>query len=1131
MMASLCVVMQGQTLMDGGQFMDRILPMEGNNLSSDVWGAPGVKPRLVDNGIEDATYSYWGGNIVKAADGKYHLNIAGWPEKSNGGHATWSSGSMVYHAVADNIYGPYENIATIGEGHNTETYRAKDGTWVIYIIGGYYTAESLDGPWTKGEYEFDLRGRALIAGEDRKVSLSNCTFAPRQDGSVLMVDRGGGVWVSRDGLHEPWRQLTDATVYSGNRRYFEDPVIWRDSLQYHMIVNDWNARIAYYSRSLDGFHWVTEAGTAYAPGVARHKDGTVEDWYKYERPKVYLDESGRASYFNLAVIDTIKGQDKGNDHHSSKNIIMPLNKGLLLEVLNTEQITAATTEIKVLVKAEAGFNPQTDLDISSLLFGNHSQVNYGKGFKATATEVKDNDLVITFTGTSGASGITADEFAPKMLGKNKQGEMVYGYAKLSYVNYRPAILSAMMPTVGEGNNVESMLVENFGLSASAAVTVQIRDNNNRLLAEGEVPAVASYDSQTVSLTSKLAVQKGTSKFVISFKQDGKEIMKNTFSTEGIALSQTTLANLVDSATVLLTKTDYTEGKEALQKAVDEAKLSLNVFDADKLAVAVAALKKAIRAYHFANGNVVENYDFYTWAMTSGATLYMTDKTVNVTDGSTTHSVKIADKVSDGKTTQYFNGRLAFDQGGNNFNLRDKGVNNASSGLFDFNKDSYFSVLNLKPGDEVTLVVTGEPAYFVSTNAYKKGDETKTPVVAGSEVGSGTTYIITGAEGSKTQLDIKGIHYTTIKQVNVKTSEKERISAPSYEITSASYDRRTITIIPGMGTAGTDAEKTLYTLDGTDVTEIAKEYTVPFVIEDTTTLKAVSYLPDGTPSDTLEAVIPAGTTLELNAPNIVITSLIGDNNSPVIDVKCDNSNVIGNPDVTLMCTVDGVDIELPYTFTEEATLKATVRAEGYEEREVAITLAGEYEQKQTVDYTAITKDNIKSVLGSSWTVGSESTRWAFWSTGDTYYVATTSQTGDISIGGNMMTTEGKYLLMGYGMGRNITEGTTRFWMSNAEADALVCYEVNETRDNSGKLTSYYVSTFNSPTLDIYTSSNYTLAKAHKYLPKAKGSGIENVPVDNTAQQSVSHDYYTLQGVKVEHPTRGIYIRSGKKIIVR
>ena len=52
-------------LVKGARFMDRFLPMKGNVLSSDTWGADCVLPRYVDNGIEDGIWSIY-------------LSVAGW---------------------------------------------------------------------------------------------------------------------------------------------------------------------------------------------------------------------------------------------------------------------------------------------------------------------------------------------------------------------------------------------------------------------------------------------------------------------------------------------------------------------------------------------------------------------------------------------------------------------------------------------------------------------------------------------------------------------------------------------------------------------------------------------------------------------------------------------------------------------------------------------------------------------------------------------------------------------------------------------------------------------------------------------------------------------------------------------
>ena len=112
------------------------------------------------------------------------------------------------------------------------------------------------------------------------------------------------------------------------------------------------------------------------PGVSFRKDGAVEHWFKYERPKVFQDEKGRAVQMNFAVIDTIKWNDLPNDKHSSKNISIPLNKGMLLSVLNEEEITPSTRTIEVKIAAESGFNPQTDVDVKSLRFGSFTEVNF-----------------------------------------------------------------------------------------------------------------------------------------------------------------------------------------------------------------------------------------------------------------------------------------------------------------------------------------------------------------------------------------------------------------------------------------------------------------------------------------------------------------------------------------------------------------------------------------------------------------------------------------------------------------------------------------------------------------------------------------------------------------------------------
>lgn len=506
-------------LVNGARFMDRFLPMKGNNLSSDTWGTAGVRPRYVDNGIEDRIWSYWGGNIRKGEDGKYHLMVCGWLEASPKGHMEWGN-SWVFNTVSDNLTGPFKPVNIIGKGHNPEIFRAKDGRYVIYVINGRYVADDINGKWEYGKFDFNARDRRIIEG------LSNLSFAQREDSSYIMVCRGGGIWISRDGLSE-YNQLTDSRVYPNVKGRFEDPVIWRDHIQYHMIVNDWLGRIAFYLRSKDGVNWVTDPGEAYMPGIAVHEDGRAEDWFKYERIKMYQDKYGRAVQANFAVIDTLKNEDKPFDNHSSKNISIPLNPGVLLTILDKKPITAQTKTIRLKIQAEDGFHPQTDIDLNSLRFGASTEVNYGRGSKVLKTETDGNDLIVTFDGKG--NGMTEDEFAPKLIGKYKNGKMLYGYARLPYIDYIEPILSARAPVFvqsdkGWEGNLE---VQNFGQVSSQKTSVKIeykKDGKMIKVASATVPPLTPYEKTDVRFVTKANFEKAADYDFLVTISSGKKVL-------------------------------------------------------------------------------------------------------------------------------------------------------------------------------------------------------------------------------------------------------------------------------------------------------------------------------------------------------------------------------------------------------------------------------------------------------------------------------------------------------------------------------------------------------------------------------------------------------------------------------
>ena len=291
---------------------------------------------------------------------------------------------------------------------------------MVYVIGACYVSKDLNGPWTKSKLEFDTMGNP-------KVNLSNGTFAQRENGEFLMISRGGQIWLSEDGL-KPFRMVRPESVYPRIRGRFEDPVVWRDEVQYHLVVNDWFGRTAYYLRSADGIDWTWDPGKAYDQDVVRHHGGTKEAWYKLERSKILQDKYGRATHIYFAAIDCPKEQDKGGDNHSSKSLVLPLTVSKRMRLVDNTPITPTPAEVQVEIFAEPGFNPHTDLDLGSLRIGAQSEVNFGKGGTVKKSEVLGDNIVLTFDGK--VMGLKPADFAAKLLGRTPNGDIVHGWAKI-----------------------------------------------------------------------------------------------------------------------------------------------------------------------------------------------------------------------------------------------------------------------------------------------------------------------------------------------------------------------------------------------------------------------------------------------------------------------------------------------------------------------------------------------------------------------------------------------------------------------------------------------------------------------------------------------------------------------------
>ena len=308
----------------GKSFVDYFLPMPINgSLSKGAWGAAEVGARDQKNGLEDATmtqWDYWDGQIIKAPDGKYHMFASRWDQAK--GHREWGN-SRAIHAVSDKLTGPYVDKGLCwpndqgGKGHNVTALVLPDGRYGVVISetrpGTVFVSKSLDGPW---EQLGIIKGDGLHA--------SNISIMVRPDGDFMIVPRSGQVFISKaaDGILGPYKSM-GPSVFPKGIPNLEDPAIFYSGGLYHIVVNSWSTRKAYHLTSKDGkSHWVNR-GLAYDPtrDFIRYTDGTVNHWHKLERPGVLI-ENGHVTAMTLAVLDTPKEEQPGNNGHGSKIIVV-----------------------------------------------------------------------------------------------------------------------------------------------------------------------------------------------------------------------------------------------------------------------------------------------------------------------------------------------------------------------------------------------------------------------------------------------------------------------------------------------------------------------------------------------------------------------------------------------------------------------------------------------------------------------------------------------------------------------------------------------------------------------------------------------------------------------------------------
>lgn len=331
-------------------FIDYFKPSPASRtLSKDVWGAATVGPRDTRNGLEDVTmkqWNYWDGQILKGPDGRYRLFASRWSQAL--GHMAWEQ-SLAVGAVGKSPFGPYRETGLLwptdqgGKGHNVTALRLPKGGYAVVVSetrnGDVFTSRSIDGPWRKlGSITVDQSSHPSLftpgdkPGAPKPWRASNLSIMARPGGGFEIVQRSGQILVSKTGILGPYKVMGDSIfrdlpgLPQNDLSAFEDPAIWHSGGWYHIVVNHWRNRVAYHLISRDGVTGWRFQGLAYEPNADFIRDtaGHVNHWNKLERPGVLI-ENGHVTALTFAVIDVAKEEQKGNDGHGSKIIVVPFD--------------------------------------------------------------------------------------------------------------------------------------------------------------------------------------------------------------------------------------------------------------------------------------------------------------------------------------------------------------------------------------------------------------------------------------------------------------------------------------------------------------------------------------------------------------------------------------------------------------------------------------------------------------------------------------------------------------------------------------------------------------------------------------------------------------------------------------
>lgn len=110
-------------------------------------------------------------------------------------------------------------------------------------------------------------------------------------------------------------------------------------------------------------------------------------------------------------------------------------------------------------------------------------------------------MILTFAGEG--NGITEENFAAKLIGKTVNGKLLFAYARLPWLDYLQAALSARLPKLVISHNSCSAEVEiqNFGQTTSekSEVMIEYKTRRERMLGVAQVPPLKPFEKTRVKI--------------------------------------------------------------------------------------------------------------------------------------------------------------------------------------------------------------------------------------------------------------------------------------------------------------------------------------------------------------------------------------------------------------------------------------------------------------------------------------------------------------------------------------------------------------------------------------------------------------------------------------------------------